>query len=342
VTAPATAEPTPSRLPRWRGFNLQEKFQADRNGRFREEDFAAIARWGLDFARLPLDYRCWTDEADPYALSEPVLAELDEAVALGERYGVHVSLNFHRAPGYCVNLPREPLDLWRSEEAQRLCAHHWAHLAERYRGVPNSRLTFNLVNEPKEIDDPTYTNVVRLLVAAIRARDPDRLIIADGLDLGWTPVEGIVDLGVAQSFHAYDPWAVSHWRAPWFPGADTWPEPTWPIAAGAETGAGVGPGTGARDRGALEERVALWKRVEAQGVGIHVGEFGNYSETPHAVTLAWMRDWLELLDQAGWGWAIWNLRGSYGPLDSGRSDVEYEDFEGHRLDRAMLDLILRH
>ncbi len=333
MTMADTAEPTASRLPRWRGFNLQEKFKPETNGRFREEDFAFIARHGFDFVRLPLDYRLWTDEADPYAFKEPVLAEIDEAIEFGQRHAIHVSLCFHRAPGYCVNPPREPLDLWRGEEAQRLCARHWAHFAERYRGIPNSRLTFNLVNEPKQIDDGTYSNVVRMLVSAIRARDPDRLIIADGLDLGWTPVEGIVDLGVAQSLHAYDPWEVSHWRAPWFPGADTWPEPTWP----AETADGM------RDRRALrDERVGMWKRLEAQGVGVHAGEFGNYKETPHAVTLAWMADWLELLEETGWGWAVWNLRGSYGPLDSQRSDVEYEESKGHRLDRAMLDLLLRY
>jgi endoglucanase len=60
------------------------------------------------------------------------------------------------------------------------------------------------------------------------------------------------------------------------------------------------------------------------------------------VTLAWMTDWLQLLEEAGWGWAVWNLRGSYGPLDSQRSDVEFEESEGHRLDRAMLDLLLRY
>jgi endoglucanase len=333
LTTEPAVEPTPSRLPRWRGFNLQEKFKPETSGRFREEDFAFIARWGFDFVRLPLDYRLWADRANPYALKEPVLAEIDEAVALGDRHGVHVSLCFHRAPGYCVNLPREPLDLWRSEEAQRLCAHYWAHFAARYRGVPNSRLTFNLVNEPKEVDDATYTDVVRRLVAAVRARDPERLVIADGLDLGWTPVEGVIDLGIAQSLHAYDPWEVSHWRAPWFPGTDSWPEPTWPLRTG----------DGMRDKAALRaERVGMWQRLEAEGVGVHVGEFGNYKETPHAVTLAWMADWLELLEEAGWGWAVWNLRGAYGPLDSRRSDVAYEESEGHQLDRAMLDLLLRH
>ena len=42
------------------------------------------------------------------------------------------------------------------------------------------------------------------------------------------------------------------------------------------------------------------------------------------------------------GWALWNLRGSIGILDSERADVEYEDYEGHKLDRKMLELLQRY
>jgi endoglucanase len=55
-----------------------------------------------------------------------------------------------------------------------------------------------------------------------------------------------------------------------------------------------------------------------------------------------MEDFLSLFRGAGWGWCLWNLRGAYGPLDSDRTDVEYEEFEGHRLDRTMLELLLRY
>jgi endoglucanase len=70
-----------------------------------------------------------------------------------------------------------------------------------------------------------------------------------------------------------------------------------------------------------------------------VGEFGAHNRTPHPVVLAWMRDCLASWKAAGWGWALWNFRGSFGPLDSGRDDVKYEDFRGHKLDRAMLELL---
>jgi len=37
---------------------------------------------------------------------------------------------------------------------------------------------------------------------------------------------------------------------------------------------------------------------------------------------------------------VWNLRGSFGWVDSGRTDVKYEDFDGHKLDREMLEMLL--
>ena len=52
-----------------------------------------------------------------------------------------------------------------------------------------------------------------------------------------------------------------------------------------------------------------------------------------------MKDVGELVKAEGWGWALWNLRGSFGVVDSGRQDVAYEEFAGHKLDRKMLDLL---
>ena len=145
-----------SKLPRWRGFNLLEKFVAQENAPFRAQDFEWIKEWGFDFVRLPMSYRCWTDPEDWLKLREDVLKEIDQAVELGRKYGVHVNMNFHRAPGYCVNPPKEPLDLWRDDEALQACAFHWAHFAKRYKGFPNERVSFDLLNEPGAISLKTF------------------------------------------------------------------------------------------------------------------------------------------------------------------------------------------
>jgi endoglucanase len=321
-----------SRLPRWRGFNLLEKFVAQRNASFRAQDFEWIKEWGFNFVRLPMSYRCWTEAQDWLKLREDALKEIDQAVELGREYGVHVNMNFHRAPGYCVNPPKEPLELWNNDEALEACAFHWAHFARRYKGVPNEQVSFDLLNEPGAIPEKTYVRVVTRLVEAIHAEDPDRLIIADGLHWGRDPVHGLAKTGIAQSTRGYDPMQVSHYKASWIGGSDTWPEPTWPLKRSHNNEVW--------DKGWLyRERIEPWKGLERTGVGVHVGEWGAFQHTPHKVVLAWMRDNLTLWKEAGWGWALWNFRDAFGVLDSGRADVKYEEFRGHKLDREMLELL---
>ncbi len=322
-----------SKLPRWRGFNLLEKFVGERNAPFRESDFEWMKEWGFDFVRLPLSYRCWAEGTPDkwLELKENVLKEIDQCVGFGRQYGVHVNVNFHRAPGYCVNPPKEPLDLWRDEKALDACAFHWAHFAKRYKGIPNSQVSFDLLNEPAIIPEATYAKVVKRLVEAIRAEDPDRLVIADGLRWGRQPVPALADLGIGQSTRGYDPMRISHYKASWINGSDKWEEPTWPLKLKEND---------VWDKERLrKELIAPWKALEQKGVGVHVGEWGAFQHTPHKVALAWMRDCLELWKEAGWGWAMWNFRGPFGILDSNRQDVKYEEFRGHKLDREMLELI---
>ena len=327
---PELPAPAPNRLPRWRGFNLTEMFTAGSARPFLESDFQCIRRLGFNFVRLPMDYRCWTDPADPRRLDEERLTWIDGAVEFGRACGVHVCLNLHRAPGYCVN-DREPraLDLWRDREAQEQFDFQWSTLAGRYRGVPNAQVSFNLVNEPARVGADLYVPVARRAVEAIRGADPDRLILSDGLRWGNEPVFELADLNIAQSTRGYTPARVSHYKASWIDSAG-WPAPTWPLDAGGECW----------DRDRLRrEQIAPWQRLEAAGVGVHVGEFGCFRHTPHDVALGYLRDYLSLWAEAGWGWAMWNFRGAFGVLDSGRDDVDYEPFGEHGLDRRMLELL---
>jgi hypothetical protein len=497
-SASAAAAPSPTgsellswrRLPRWRGFNLLEKFNCDTpswNTAYNEWDFDFLAEWGFDFVRLPLDYRIWTVAPGQYL--ESALKEIDQAIEWARARKIHVNVALHYAPGYRV-WRGYPRDLWadgqRGEEARREFAMQWRMFAARYRGIPSSELSFNLVNEPPDIPGQVYFRTAAVAVEAIRSEDPDRLIIADGAEAGWAlrPVPELVPLKLAQSMRGYQPPVLTHYRARWVEGSDSWPVPTWPIFAfinrylygdakrqfksplilrGDFTQAAQlvirldtasdrarlqiradgrlvfdrlfapGPGQGewkestfrpewniyqavydreyvapipsgtreirievtegdwlrfseiritpyptaegqavfrpadwrwgvrqeaydldvngiARpangrvhfDRERLwKEFVEPWKRFADTGVGVHVGEWGAYNRTPHNVVLAWMADCLELWKRAGFGWALWNLRGPFGVLDSERADVKYEDYKGHKLDREMLDLLLQ-
>jgi endoglucanase len=344
-----TAEPTASRIPRWRGFNLQGRFSSPEHPydgpAYEDFDFAAMKEWGFDFARLPLSYWTWGSRDDWSVIREEPLKKIDQAINLGNQYGVHINLNFHRIPGYCINgRELEPADLFTGTSAERdkalaAATRHWKVFARRYKGISSHRLSFDLINEPPKMRsyegylEERYVEIVKALVAAIRNEDPDRLIFADGINIGQLPVLGIVDLGLVQSTRGYQPKAVSHYTATWVPRDEfeTMAPPTWPLKD---------------DQGQIWDRVRLkkeyidrYKPLTDRGVQVHVGEWGAFNKTPHAVTLAWMEDCLSLWNDAGWGFALWNLRGSFGVLDSERADVQYEDFKGHKLDRKMLELL---
>ena len=338
--------PPRNHLPRWRGFNLLEMYTARSEAPFAEDDFRWIAGWGFDFVRLPLCYTLWIKDGDPFAIDEngPAFARLDEAVDFAGRHGLHLCLNLHRAPGYCVNRERrEPFDLWRDASALEAFCLHWETLARRYRGIPAARLSFDLLNEPPPprprffggCTRARHERVMRAAVAAIRELEPARLILLDGLSYGRRPCPELADLtasaNVAQSCRAYEPFELSHYLADWMPRAGRWREPAWPLRRDH---------FGRRwTRERLERIYAPWAALIARGVGVHCGEAGCFHRTPHDVFLRWLRDVLDVLGGHGIGWALWNFRGPFGVLDSGRGDVAYADWHGHKLDEALLDLM---
>lgn len=129
------------------------------------------------------------------------------------------------------------------------------------------------------------------------------------------------------------------WRMPWMPartpvrfaGWDA-PQPLVKPDGTAYTGADF-----------LRDNVfAPWEDALADGRFVMVGETGVFNRTPHDVSLAYLESLLKELKARNIGWAFWNFRGPFGPLDSNRADVDYEEFQGHRLDRKMLELLQRY
>ncbi|MBR6603517.1 MAG: cellulase family glycosylhydrolase [Clostridia bacterium] len=349
--------------PRWRGFNLLGMFCSESSdfykktittlnstekrspGYFKEDEFQIISDWGFDFVRLPLSYRVWGDVKDPFKIDEKKLEPLDEAVYWAQKYGLHVNICIHRGPGYCVNPDepeKEPFDLFTDDEAQEAFAHHWCEIAKRYKDVPNEKLTLDLINEPsgcKGLVD--YSQLVIKTIDKIREISPDRTIVVDGMTWGDTPpvdtVYREVD-NIIYSCRGYIPRGVTHYTRR--PNIEERFEPKWP---GGMESMSVGGKFRSVDRASLDRLYSMWAAIgEIYNAGIHCGEFGCLNNTPHDVVLAFMEDLLSVLKEHNIGWAMWNLCGVFGVLDSERADVEYEDFRGHRLDRKMLELLQKY
>jgi endoglucanase len=347
-------------LPRWKGFNLLDYFSPspqgiNESGRTKEDDFKWMRDWGFDFVRLPMAYPRYLSinrskditADDVYKIDPKVLDEIDNLIFMAHRNGLHVSLNLHRGPGYCINAGfHEPFNLWKDKTAQDAFNFHWGMWAERYKNITSEKLSFDLLNEPAYIEDmndqfatkgpvpgAVYHKVAEGASKAIRAISPERLIIADGNSGGNNVIPELTDLNIAQSCRGYWPGLVSHYQAPWvWKDPSKAPVPVWPgTIDGKEYG-----------RLQLEEFYKPWIELAGKGTGVHCGECGCWKKTPHDIFLAWFGDVIDILTRNNIGYALWNFRGDFGILDSGREDVSYTDWHGHKLDSKLLDLLKRY
>ena len=295
-----------------------------------------MAEQGFDFARVPTDYRHWVPDYDYKHPKEAVWEQIDAYLAALRDRGIHMSLNMHRAPGYCINgNDLEKHNLWLDREPQDGFVFAWECFARRYKGVPSAELSFDLLNEPPSIGQYGFTRVrhariIRRTVAAIRAIDPDREIVIDGLAGGHLAMPELADLAVVHSGRGYQPMAVSHYKAGWWEESAGLPEPVYPGT--------VWDGR-TWDGGALREFYEPWREVERRGVTVHIGEFGCHSQTPNDVALRWFEDLLGVFREFGWGFALWELAGPFGIVGHGRPGAAYEDVSGYRVDRALLELL---
>jgi endoglucanase len=258
---------------------------------FAEEDLRFISSIGLNSIRVPLNYRYFEDDLQPFHLKEDGFRHLDHIIELCHQYGIYVIIDLHAAPGYqnqdwhCDN-PTHKAFLWQHRHFQDRVVWLWEIIADRYKDRPQVA-GYNPLNEPA---DPSETRLVPFydrLIEAIRSIDPNHILFIDGnrysndchlLPEPWP--------NTIYSIHDYA-----------LPGLiDGGPYP------GLSRGKYV-------DRGVLEE-ILLEKiaPIRQHGIPIWVGEFGPvYKGNPEADEMRYqvLRDQLEIYAHYSLSWSLW-------------------------------------
>jgi hypothetical protein len=88
--------------------------------------------------------------------------------------------------------------------------------------------------------------------------------------------------------------------------------------------------------GNLDERLSS---AAAENIPVMIQEYGVYNKTPHDVTLGYLTDVVSVFKKYKTGYAMWNLTGTIGIINSERTDMTYELYRGKQLDREMLTII---
>jgi aryl-phospho-beta-D-glucosidase BglC (GH1 family) len=347
-----------NKLPKWKGFNLLDFFSPNPTSAkltTTEEHLKWMQDWGFDFVRLPIAYPYYLNidrtrnitPAEVFNIDEKAVDRIDGLVTMAHKYGMHTSINLHRAPGYCINAGfHEPYNLWTDETAQDAFNFHWGMWAKRYKNVSAKKISFDLVNEPSMREDmndqhsksgpvpgEVYRKVAKRAAETIHKENKDHLVIADGNSGGNIVIPELIDLNISQSCRGYYPHQISHYKAPWAnKDIEHLPDPKWPGQVGDQY----------LSREKLETFYKPWIDLVNKGVGVHCGECGCYNKTPHDVFLAWFGDVLDILSKNNIGFAVWNFIGDFGVLNSGRTDVAWEDWHGEKLDRKFLNLLMKY
>ena len=198
-----------NKLPRWKGFNLLDFFSPANNrpdASTTEEYFKWMQDWGFDFVRIPMAYPRYikfdrTKNITPDQVRNINPEETDKVgnlVYLAHKYKLHVSINLHRAPGFCINAGfHEPYNLWTDQQALDDFCFHWEFWAKTFKNISNKKISFDLLNEPAWRDDmndqlgkktalpgDVYRKIVLAAYNTIKKVNKNHLIIADGNNVG--------------------------------------------------------------------------------------------------------------------------------------------------------------
>jgi len=262
---------------------------------FTEGDAEFIRSLGLNLLRLPVNYRHFEDDAEPFVVKEESFRHLDRVIDLCARHGIYTIIDLHALPGYQnqhwhSDNPTHKALLWRHRHFQDRTVNLWEVIAARYSGNPWVA-GYNPINEPADPTEQKIMPFYRRLYDAIRGADPDHMIFLEGNRYS-------VD------FHMFgEPWEnvvyTNHdYALPGF--IDGGPYP------GVSRGEYV-------DREALEK--TFLKRSEymlEHDVPVWVGEFGPVyppdDPDSHATRYELLRDQLEIYARHGAHWAIWTYK----------------------------------
>ena len=92
-----------------------------------------------------------------------------------------------------------------------------------------------------------------------------------------------------------------------------------------------------------------WKNIINHGLSFQKKEWVSIAANADAGRILlmmfswrWFGDVIDILTENNIGYALWNFRGDFGILDSGRKDVNYTDWHGHKLDSKLLDLLKKY
>lgn len=261
---------------------------------FAEDDARFIASLGLNLLRIPVNYRHFESDMEPFVIREEGFRHLDRVVDLCAKYQIYTIIDLHALPGYQNQAwhsdnPTHTAFFWQHRHFQDRVVHLWEALARHYKGNPWVA-GYNPINEPGDVSGNNLIPFYRRLYDAIRAIDPEHLIFLEGNRY-------------AQDFHMFgEPWPGVVYSAHDYanPGL---------IAGGPYPG--ITDGKYYDKQKLADTFLSRTIYMQQHPVACWISEFGPvYTGKPEADAMRYqiLRDQLDIYAQHNAHWAIWTYK----------------------------------
>lgn len=272
-----------------------------RNSITEDQMFRDMAAWGFDHCRYAFAFHADWDIPLCQWMGGPIIEEernwrrLDELVRKCNENGMMMMLTWF----FNEDTPQRDTDLrvrnssayWRKRPETRQRAFElWRRIAERYKDLPESAISYDFFNEPAYMEPDDWNSIIKELTAIVRSVDKKHMIVIEGGD-GWAQpfwcwwMEPTGDPNTIYSFHHYG----KHWGYAY--------DEYYPSYKRTYEGSQVD-----------QWLPAILFGIRHQ-VPIHCGEFGLSQISPDEDYAMWLNDYLALFERFGIGWNWWNYSG---------------------------------
>jgi Endoglucanase len=184
-------------------------FRKYREEFFKEEDFKLLKECGVNFIRVPFNYRLFIEDNHTESYLEEGFTYFNHLFSLCKKYEIFALIDLHTTPGsqnpdwHSDNSNGVPL-FWKYQIFRRQITKLWGAIASRYKEEP-FLMGYDLINEPAMANWSMLNEFYEETIKAIREVDKNHVIVLEGdqFSMDFSGLKQFDDKQLALSFHYY-------------------------------------------------------------------------------------------------------------------------------------------
>lgn len=259
-----------------------------------DDDFRYLKALGINFIRVPFNYRLFIDDANPGVLKEAGFRAFDRLFALCRKYEIFCMPDLHAVPGgqnpdwHSDNMTGVP-QFWHFDVFQQQMVELWRAIAARYADEPYL-MGYDLLNEPHLMPNKpgALQHFYERVTAAIREVDTHHVILLEGdfFAMDFSAISSIADPNTAITFHYYP----TVWHPEMAASAADYPREEW-------------------RRNCEDGFVRMIATMRAFGRPLLCGEAGyeiSGNDMDHVIAMT--QDTLDIFEKHHVSWTLWSYK----------------------------------